>query len=141
MALGEIRQKSEHHRIFAMFVAELLKLLRAHSIAELEQLRVSFVKLAPVEGVPIGNGFCVLLSDFLDCEVRVNHGAVFPSLKLCHGFAIMFLGNNSILHFPVEFFSLGIDATNDFERGVHNFMNFSAIASFHLKHPFKVEYF
>ena len=142
MAHSVIGQKFEHHRIFAMFGAELLKLLHGHFVAELEQLRVAFVNFAPVEGVPSGHGCFVLAADFLNLDVRVNHGAVFPSLKLCHGFSITFPGNNSILHFLVEGFSLGINAANDFESGVNNVVNPFAIRDFHdLKHPFKVKYF
>ena len=131
MTLGVIGQKFEHYRIFAMFVAELLKLLRAHSIAELEQLRVSFVKLGPVEGVPIGNGFCVLLSDFLDFEVCVSHGGGFPLPKFGRSLEMLLFRDFALVESPVEPLSLGVGGVNDFESRVHDFMNLFTIANFH----------
>ena len=114
-----------------MFVTEMLILLRGHSITEPEKFGVVAVDFRAVEGVPSVHGCFVFAADFLNLEVRVNRGAVFPSLQLGHGFSITFLGNNSILHFLVEGFSLGIDAANHFERGVHNFMDSSSIVNFH----------
>jgi len=131
MALGEIGQKFGHCSVFAVLIAQCLILLRGHSITKPEKLGVIVVDFRAVEGVPSGHGCFVFAADFFDFNVRVNHGAVFPSLKLCRGFTIMLLGNDFIFHFLVELLSLGINAAKDCESGIQNVVDFSSITNFH----------